>query len=83
MLIGHFCFGKVCDRIKYLKKISDIMDSTNHIFARIWIDWYNSSPIEKIWTFMFQYSLRQLIIRIETTTTLIYILVEGSYKQYS
>ena len=52
VLLGHFWFDKVCNRIKYLiSEKSDIADSTNHNFARIRIDSYNSSAIEKIFTF--------------------------------
>ena len=45
-------YDEICDRIRYLiSEKSGITDSMNHNFARIRIDSYNSTPIEKILTF--------------------------------
>ena len=46
------CYDEICDRIRYLiSEKSGITDSMNHNFARIRIDSYNYTPIEKILTF--------------------------------
>ena len=45
-------YDEICDRIRYLiSEKSGITDSMNHNFARIRIDSYNYTPIEKILTF--------------------------------
>ena len=52
VLFGSWWYDEIYDRIKYLisEKCSNT-DSTNHNFAIIRIDLYNSLPIEKILTF--------------------------------
>ena len=53
VLLGHSWYDEICDdNNKYLiSKKSNIAESINHNFARIRIDSYNSSHIEKIFTF--------------------------------
>ena len=52
VLLGHSWYDEICNSIKYLvSENSGIINSTNHNFARIIIDSYNSLPIQKILIF--------------------------------
>ena len=48
---GYIYCDKICGKLKYLlSERSGITDSSNHKFARIRINSYDSSPIKKILT---------------------------------
>ena len=74
ILFSNSWHNEVCDRIRYLiSKKSGITDSINHNLARIKIDSYNSSPIEKNTDFSFVIILiKSVVNKIKITTILIY-----------
>ena len=75
VLFGYGWFDKICDRIKYfMSEKNDVTDSTNHNFAEIRTDSYNSLPIEKILTF------HNVIILIKSVVNKNIFLEEGLHK---
>ena len=52
VIFDYWSYDEIYNRVRYLiSERSGITNSINHNFARIRIDSYNTSPIEKILTF--------------------------------
>ena len=66
-------FNAIYNKINYLiSEKGGITYSTNHNFARIRIDSYNSLPIENTLNFYNVIILSQLLTRMKITATIIY-----------
>ena len=84
VLFAYSYCDKICDKIKYLiSRKSGTTDSLKHNFARIRIDSYNSSPIEKILIFHFIILITAVLYKNKNNYYHNIFLEKGSYEDKS